>query len=42
MPLSSSRKSRERRLRAYYRKKAWTAGIVMLIIGLVLGFVGCS
>ena len=36
-----TRNSRERRLRARYRRKIWTCGIVMLIIGLVLGYVLC-
>ena len=34
-----SRSPRERRLRARYRKKIWTCGIIMLIIGLVVGYV---
>lgn len=42
MPYSTSRRTRERKLRAKYRKKIWTAAIVMLIIGLVLGFVVCA
>lgn len=41
MPYSTSRRTRERRLRAYYRKKIWTIAIIMLVIGLVLGFVAC-
>lgn len=36
-----SRNSRERRLRARYRKKIWTCGIIMLIVGLVAGYVLC-
>ena len=42
MPYSASRKSREKRLRAYYRKKVWTTGIVMLIVGLIVGFIACA
>ena len=36
-----SRSSRERRIRARYRRKIWTCGIIMLILGLVLGYVLC-
>ena len=36
-----SRSSRERKLRARYRKKIWTCGIIMLIVGLVAGYVLC-
>ncbi len=32
-------KQRERRIRARYRKKVWTAGIVAAIAGLIVGFV---
>ena len=38
MPYSTSRRTREKRLRAYYRRKIWTVAIIMLVIGLVLGF----
>ncbi len=41
MATNRSRNSRERRLRARYRRKIWTCGIIMLIIGLVLGYVLC-
>lgn len=41
MAYNTSRRARERRLRARYRKRVWTAAIVMLIIGLVVGFVVC-
>ena len=41
MPYSTSRRTREKRLRAYYRKKIWTIAIIMLVIGLILGFVAC-
>ncbi len=41
MAYNTSRRARERRLRARYRKKIWTAAIVMLIIGLIAGFVVC-
>ena len=34
-----SRSPRERRLRARYRKKILTCGIIMLVVGLVLGYV---
>ena len=36
-----SRSSRERKLRARYRKRIWTCGIIMLIVGLVAGYVLC-
>ena len=41
MATNRSRNSRERRLRARYSRKIWTCGIIMLIIGLVLGYVLC-
>jgi len=41
MAYNASRRARERRLRARYRKKIWTAAIIMLVVGLILGFVGC-
>ena len=41
MATNRSRNSRERRLRARYRRKIWTCGIIMLIIGLVLSYVLC-
>ena len=41
MAYNTSRRTRERRLRAKYRRKMLTAAIIMLIIGLVLGFVAC-
>lgn len=41
MAYNASRRARERRLRARYRKKVWTAAIIMLIIGLILGFAVC-
>lgn len=41
MAYNTSRRARERRLRARYRKRVWTAAIVMLIIGLIVGFVVC-
>lgn len=41
MAYNASRRTRERRLRAKYRKRVWTAAIIMLIIGLILGFVAC-
>ena len=41
MPYSESRKARERRLRAKYRKKTAVTSIVTLVIGLVVGFVLC-
>ena len=41
MAYNASRRARERRLRARYRKKIWTAAIVMLVVGLILGFVAC-
>lgn len=42
MPYSTSRRTREKRLRAYYRKKLWTVAILMLVIGLIIGFVACA
>lgn len=41
MPYSESRKSRERRLRAKYRKKTAVTSIITLFIGLIVGFVLC-
>ena len=41
MAYNTSRRTRERRLRAKYRKKIVTAAIIMLIVGLVLGFLAC-
>jgi len=41
MPYSTSRRTRERRLRAYYRRKIWTVAIIMLVIGLIVGFAAC-
>ena len=41
MPYNSTRRTRERRLRAHYRKKIWTIAIIMLVIGLLAGFIGC-
>ena len=41
MAYNASRRARERRLRARYRKKIWTAAIIMLVVGLILGFVVC-
>ena len=38
----SSRRRYERRLRIHYRKKVWTASIIMLVVGLVVGFIGCT
>lgn len=38
MPNNASRKAREKRLRARYRKKIWTVAIIMLLIGLIAGF----
>lgn len=35
------RRRREQHLRAKYRKKIWTVAIVMLVIGLIAGFVAC-
>ena len=40
MATDASRRARERYLRRKYRKKVWTVGIVVLIIGLIIGFVG--
>ena len=42
MAYNTSRRARERRLRARYRKKIWTAAIIMLVVGLILGFVVCA
>ena len=33
MSYNASRRARERRLRARYRKKIWTAAIIMLVVG---------
>lgn len=41
MAYNTSRRMRERRLRAKYRKRVWTAAIVMLIVGLILGVIAC-
>ena len=41
MPYSESRKARERRLRAKYRKKTAITSIITLILGLIVGFVLC-
>lgn len=41
MAYNASRRARERRLRARYRKKIWTAAIIMLVVGLILGFAVC-
>ena len=41
MPYSEARKTRERRLRAKYRKKTAITSIITLIIGLIVGFVLC-
>jgi len=38
----SSRRHYERRLRIRYRKKLWSTGIIMLVIGLIVGFIGCT
>ena len=40
MSTNASRRARDRYLRRKYRKKVWTVGIVVLIIGLIVGFVG--
>ena len=42
MAYNASRRARERRLRARYRKKIWTAAIIMLVVGLILGIVVCA
>ena len=39
MSTNASRRARDRYLRRKYRKKVWTVGIVVLIIGLIIGFV---
>ena len=41
MPSSESRRSRERRLRAKYRKQTIVTSVVTLVVGLVLGFALC-
>ena len=41
MPYHDSRRARERRLRAKYRKKTAITSIITLLIGLVVGFVLC-
>ena len=41
MAYSRSRRSRERRLRAQYRKKTAITGIIALILGIIAGFVLC-
>ena len=42
MPYNNrDRRVREKRLRAKYRKKIWTVAIIMLIVGLIAGFVAC-
>ena len=41
MPYSESRRMRERRLRAKYRRNTAITGVIMLVIGLILGFVLC-
>lgn len=42
MAYNASRRARERRLRARYRKKIWTAAIIMLVVGLILGIIVCA
>ena len=39
--MAYSRRSRERRLRAQYRKKTAITGVVMLLLGIIAGFVLC-
>ena len=41
MPASASRKARERRIRARYRRKIWLTGFIMLLIGLAAGYLVC-
>ena len=41
MATSASRRARERRLRAKYRRKLFVTGLIMLIIGLAAGYVIC-
>ena len=41
MPYTESRRARERRLRARYRRKTAVTAIIMLILGLIVGFVLC-
>ena len=41
MPYSGSRRMRERRLRAKYRRNTAITGVVSLVLGLIVGFVLC-
>lgn len=41
MATNASRRARERRLRAKYRRKLFVTGLIMLIIGLAAGYVLC-
>lgn len=41
MATNASRRAREKRIRARYRRKLFVTGLIMLIIGLVAGYVVC-